>query len=385
MSLKKEFATAKSEALAIRDNAKAENRPLTADEKQEYAKRVSRCKEIKAEIETKKVSDAAVKALASKSFNKAEEAAKESKMEVKTNNAVKEAVNKFGRTGDKMEFALTSGSNSGVLMPKEIPAIGVVRTYANSVRRVLARLGLAPQINSSYTDNMEIPLFNDSANSATTNAEGVSNTNTDASVATKLTLNLIEYHSEPQFVTKKAASVSDHNITDAIVPAAINRIERKEDADWLTKLKTAAGVTYTTATTGAFVLADLIGFINSLGGTYAGVQKGMIVSQDAKTKMESFADSTGRTIFDVLVEFATFRGVPIEVSPNLSVVAAGNTIAVLVAFDGLSGTVVRDYNQNEIVRYENQVGYAGQVGFEALGWSAIDANPYAVSKLVVKA
>ena len=382
MDYKKEFNSLKSEAQAIKAKAKEENRPLTADEKAEYAKRFSRLTEIKTAHDEKKVSDDAVKAIANKAFNKAEAPAKEKNMEASKALEAVESVRKFAR-GEKIDFNLNSGTNSGVLMPKEIPGVSVTRALTNAVRRAFAALGVAPQINASYSDNMTIPIFNDVGNVANTGQEGVDGVVVaDAVTSTNFNLNLVEYHSKAQFISKKLANVGDFDITTGIVPAALSRIERQEESDWITALKTSAGVNTVAASATLIAFTDLTAFDESLVA-YAGVPQAILVSPALKLAMRNLKDSSNRPLLDFTNGVETFGGKPVIVSTYLGALTTGQVVGLVIALDGLNGVVIRDTTTNEIVKYENVPTYPGQIGFEALGWSACNGNPAAIGKLTM--
>lgn len=390
MDIRAEIATAQAEALAIVNKAKAEGRGLTAEETADKDKKFSRMKDLKATLETENelkgfsvpeavvteaVADAAVKAVVTSSFSR-EATQMDKAPELSEFDKARASVNHYGRTGEKKNFGISSTTDNGVLMPKQVPGISVVKVTTNAIRRGFAAVGIAPQITSAATDNFDIPIFNDSANFGTTNAEGLSCSPHDAAIASDFSMGLVEYHSEPQWITKKVLNAS-YNISDALVPAAQSRNERQEEIDWIAKLATAA-VGLTSSTTGKIIWQDVANFADVLGPAYEGMAKFVVCSQGFKSAIKLLADSNNRPILDnpfANVSTLGENGIPLVTSVNLPAVASGNIVAFIVAVDtSFSGAVIRDCPLSEVVRYLDVPCFLGQVGVEALDYSAFGFN-----------
>jgi HK97 family phage major capsid protein len=395
MDIRKEFETLKADALALVEKAKSEGRGLNDEEKSVKASKFSRMNEIRETLDSERelsalalpeaapiavspaVATDAVKAVASASTFSRDN----TNMEIKVmdrNEEKRNAVREYARTGQVKNFALTSGTNSGILMPKQV-GLSVTKVTTNAIRRGFAALGIAPQIDASYTDNLTMDVFNDSGNLGLTGAEGAAGTSLDANTATSFSLNLVEYHSQAQWLTKKLINNSDFDILASVVPAAQSRNERQEEVDWVALLS-AATIGVTSSSAGVFTWEDINLFIDSLGPAYEGLPKFIVMSQGMKSALKNMADANNRPILtpfngsDVLTQ----SGVPVVASVNFPAVAAGNVTAALVAVSSMDGAVIRDCTDSEILRYENYPGYPGQIGIEALEWSAFGYNPNAV-------
>jgi HK97 family phage major capsid protein len=374
MDIKEEFHTTQASALALIGKAKAEARALSAEEKAEVQNKFSRLKEI-AELlgeESKLASialaaDEGVKAVATQSFNQNKNNKESNKMEI---NKVLEGLKAFGRGQSYEQFALTSSGNSGVLMPKSVPGLVTIRQTSNAFRRGFVALG-QPFFQSSVTDNVTLPVLDDTSNVANNNQEGAtSGVNLDPTYSASLSLNLVEYHSKAQWVSKKVVNAEDFDITQYLIPLALNRIERQEEADWTAAViaigsgvvgKTAAGTT-------AVTLSELIDWDESFSAAYDDTSKFIMLSKGALAAIRKLADTTNKPFFGYENgSLKTLFGKPVIVNPALGAMTTGQTIAMQVSVDG---AIIRDSAANEIVRYENNPAYPGQVGFEAIGYSA---------------
>lgn len=373
MDIKEEFHTTQASALALISKAKTEARALSAEEKAEVQNKFSRLKEI-AELlgeESKLASlalatDEGVKAVATQSFNQSKN--KESnKMEI---NKVLEGLKAFGRGQSYEQFALTSAGNSGVLMPKSVPGLVRIRQTGNAFRRGFAALN-QPVFTSSATDNVTLPVLDDTSNVANNNQEGAtSGVNLDPTYSASLSLNLVEYHSKAAWVSKKVVNAQDFDVTEYLIPLCLNRIERQEEIDWTAAvIAIGSGVVGKTAASATVItLPELIDWDESFSAAYDDTSRFIMLSKGAALAIRKLADSTN-------VPFVEFNNgslkslfnKPVIINPSLGAMTTGQTIAMQVSVDG---SIIRDSAANEILRYESNPSYPGQVGFEAIGYSA---------------
>lgn len=368
MTIHEEFNKVQTEALAITDKAKAENRGMTEDEKKSVEEKFARLNQLKELIDTEKKLAAIeidevdeVKAEATKSFKKTEHT-----------DVVKDAANKvidelnyFAKTGDKSKFALTSSTGTGALMPKNIPGWYNTRSSKNAIREAFSVIG-KPVMVSDSTDDWKVPAMVDTI-SANSDQEGATTgASSDAGVQ-ELDLSLDEYHSKAQWLSKKVINAQGFDVVSFIGPEAKARIERAEDATWVDALESSATLGKATASPTAIVYNDLVDFDESLGAGYDQTSQFYIVSPTARTAIRKIADNNVRPIFSTEAGLDRLFGKPLFVSSNLATVASGNVVGLLVSAEG---AFLRDTTSNELVRYENDYNHPGQVGFEAIGYSA---------------
>lgn len=291
----------------------------------------------------------------------------------------------FGRgalrsEADYEKFALTSGGNSGVLMPKAAyPSLGI-RTVSNSFRKGFAALNVAT-LTTSVTDNMTLPVIDDSSNVANNDQEGAtSGVNLDPTYSASVVLDLKEYHSKAAWVSKKVASASDFDITQRMYPLLVNRIERQEQADWTAAViaKGAGIVGKTAAGTTAVTLPELIDFDESFSAAYDETTVFYMISKAAKAAIRKLADTTNVPFFGVENGLTTLFGKPVFVNTSLGAMTTGQTILMGISSDG---AVIRDATANEVVQYTNIPQYPGQIGYEAIGFSAFDCTASSVRTL----
>lgn len=390
MSIREEFNANQAAALAIVEKAKGESRGLTADERAEYDVKLSRCKAIKELVADEASVTAlslpendAVKAVVTESFSNVKTENKETnKMDTFTKETLEmvEGLKAFGRGQSYEKFALTSGGNSGILMPKLVPSLLRIRQTGNAFRQGFARLG-QPTFSTSVDGNVTLPVLDDSSNVANNNQEGAtSGVNLDATYSASVSLNLVEYHSKAQWVSKKVANAMDFDITQYVYPLALNRVERQEEIDWTAAvIAIGAGVVGKTAAgTTAVTLPELIDYDESFPAAYDGSGIFYMCSKAARTAIRKLADTTNKPFFGVENGLETLFGKPLIVNASLGAMTTGQTILMGVSVDG---SVIRDSANNEIVRYDNNPAYPAQVGFEAFGWSAFGNTTSSVRTL----
>lgn len=378
-----DFNKIKAEALSILEKAKAEGRGLTQEEKTSFEERFNRLNQQKELRNLEKQvasigevdSDQLITAITNSNFNKNPKG--DLKVENKNEMSVLDAIKQFARTG-KNDFALISSGNSGILMPKSVPGLSTIRTYSNAFRQGFAALGV-PTMLASSTENVSMPALNDSANVANNDQEGAtSGANADPAYSAEINLNLTEYHSKAIFLSKKVVSAVDFDFTQFIYPKLINRIERQEQIDWVAAIVAAGSgnVGKTTASTTAVTLSELIDWDESLAAS-GDVPSFYLLSPTLKTAIRKLADTTNVPFFGVENGLTTLFGKPVFVCSALGALTTGQTVGARVTID----SVIRDTTANEIVRYENIPQYPGQIGWEAISYSAFGFHSGSVKTL----
>lgn len=371
-----EFNKAKDSAKAIVEKAKAENRAMTAEEKQEYDRHFNRANEIKELLsEEKKIntleldkSDDITSAIF-QTYNRSL-----SKGNMSNDEAIKEAIKEFGRTGDLRKYStigLISSTNSGVLMPRSVPLFSPIRQPRNAIRRGFQHYGV-PTLLSSTTDNAKVPFLDDSSNVAANDNEGAAGTVKTPATA-EGNLDLVEYQSGGYWLSQKVVRAQEFDVTQFVVPALLSRNERAEEEDWIEAMIADTNIHMSLGATVTYEAA--VAFDESLNANYEGVGQFYVVSPDIKSKLRTLKDDDGRYFKTMDNALPTLFDKPVFTSSNLEAVSAGNIVALLVSTENV---FIRDTTANSLERYEGESGHPGMIGHELISWASFAYSVKAV-------
>lgn len=391
MNIREEFDARQAEALAIYEKAETEGRSITAEENKLITENFARCKEISEQIKggnsfkslSVSENDKAILNLVSSSPKK--EFKKMEKENIETSTL--EGLKHFGRgqlrsDADYQKFALTSGGNGGILMPRNIPGFLPLRQTGNAFRKGFAALGRSTFV-TSIMENVDLPVLDDTGLLANNDQEGATTgANQDTDHDTQIEMPLVEYHSRAQWVSQKVANAYDFDVSQYLIPLALNRIERRENQDWTAAVVAvgAGNVGVTAASATAVTLAELIRFDESFPAAYDETGIFIMCSKAARQAIRLLADTTTRPFFSIDNNIEKLFGKPLIVNPNLGAMTTGQTVLMAVSVDG---SIIRDCTHNEVVRYEKIPQHPAQVGYEAFGWSAFGFVNEATRRLVL--
>jgi HK97 family phage major capsid protein len=371
-TLREEFATLHGQCNAAIETAAKAGKPLAGDDKQEYDRRIARLDEIKALVDQHK--QLAAYAFSAGDVN--EPASPQGRQEFDANNrpdgkpvkldidAYKRAVNQFCRTGnwDRQLFAVTTGTQSGVMLPKEVLQPVEVRRLQNAIRKVLAYYNLTP-IQRTLAEQISLPVSDDTGNVGQQQAEGATNgTTADASFASSVTLNPVLYTSHQLWFSNTQVSAVDWDVFSYALPVLQKRVDKSQESAWTTTLM-GGTVGKTTASGTAITYPELLAWEASLPAAYRD-DGAFILSDSLYQLIRGLTDNNGSPIMDVdptNVFQQRIHGKPFAISDYFQTVASGHKSGAFVSAEALK---VMDVMNARIARYTLVPSNPDQTGFE---------------------
>ncbi|MBV8780147.1 MAG: phage major capsid protein, partial [Phycisphaerae bacterium] len=256
----------------------------------------------------------------------------------------------------------TSGTQSGVYLPKEVAAPVDVRRLPNAIRQAIEFYNYVP-ITRTLTEAISIPIQDDTGNTGQAQSQSAtSGTAVDPSLTGSVTLNPTLYSSKQQWLSNTTVNAVDFDLFAYMLPMLQRRLEKAQESAWVTSLKGATS-TVTTASPTAITYAQIISLEHSLGAAYR-PDSCFILSDSAYQQIRSLVDSNNRPIMDLdpTNQFqARIHGKPVFVSDYMDNVAATN---VPIAYASAGAFLVFDAGLKRIARYILQPAYPDQTGFE---------------------
>jgi HK97 family phage major capsid protein len=278
----------------------------------------------------------------------------------------KRAVNHYARTGDQSQvqrFTITSATQSGVYIPKEVIEPVTVRRLPNAIRAVLANFGALP-ITRDLTESISIPVNDDTANNGQQQAEGAtSGTAADPDPSGSMTLNPTLYTSKQQWLSNTTVGAVDFDLFSYMMPMLVRRLDKVQESDWISTIKSNATVGKTAAATNALTYADWLSFEHSLPAAYR-TDAAFMLSDAAYQAVRGMVDDNKRPICDLdpTNEFqARVHGKPIIISDFFDGVTAGGVVGCFASAEALK---VFDAGPKRVARYVLQPSRPDQTGFE---------------------
>lgn len=379
-ALREEFSTLHTEATGIIEKAAEDNRELSDDEKAENEKRFSRMRVIKATVDDDAKFAGLVLAGAAEGtvtkprdpegrqeFDNADPerqqfAKREGEADADFLKRHRKLVNDFIRSGTipaKLQFTLTTGSGTGVLLPTSVGKPVVIKAIRNTVRAAILARGLMA-IETDGMESMSVPVFDDTANTADAIAQdNTSENNKDPNVS-GLTLGADLYDSGTVWASNTLLNSLTFDLLGYLEPMLDARIQAAELAAWMTSL--AAGtVGVTTASTTGVTYGELLDWQHSipLARRTDGV---FFVSDGLFRALRGLVDGNGHPIFqESLRDDAPDRllGWPVFPTTGLATPAAGAVSGVAASAEAL---VIRDVRNRRIARYQNIPTHPDQFG-----------------------
>jgi HK97 family phage major capsid protein len=381
--LREEFSRLHGEAKTLIDGAIAGGRELTADEKTANENRFKRLKTIKDTLDEQlrfanlAIADAPTNGgggvtrgrepQGRDEFDRSDPdrqqfAQREGETDAGFLQRHRKLVNDFIRTGAipaKLQFTLTTGSGSGVLLPTSVGKPVVIKAIRNTVRAALMARGLKV-IETDGMEAMSVPVFDDTANTADAIAENsTSENNKDPSVG-GLDLGATLYDSGTVWASNTLLNSQTFDLLAYLEPMLDARIEAAELAAWMVLLA-AATVGKTTSTTTGVTYGELLDWQHSipLARRADGV---FFVSDGLFRTLRGMVDDNDRPIYqESLRDDAPDRllGWPLFPTTGLAAPAAGAVSGVAASAEAL---VVRDVKNRRIARYQNIPTHPDQFG-----------------------
>jgi len=370
--LREEFAKLHTDANAVLETAAKEKRDVTAEEKAANTARFARMDAIQAQVDEAKrlatysVMNGEAQLPTQPAGAAAAQAERTGKFEFSAD-SYKAAVNLFARTGSTSQieqFAITSGTQSGVYLPKDVEAPVQVRRLPNAIRAVLAQYGVTP-ITRTLTESISLPVQDDSAVvGQAQNEAATSGTAADPSHTGSLTLNPTLYSSKQQWLSNTTVGAVDFDLFSYMLPMLYKRLDKIQESTWITNLMTNGTTGTTTASKSTFTYAEWMAFEASLPAAYSN-DSAFIMSQSSYQIVRSLVDNNKRPIFDLdpTNQFMSrIHGRPVIISDYVQTMGtAANCVAAYVSAGAL---MVFDAGMKRVARYILQPAYPDQTGFE---------------------
>lgn len=392
---REEFDALKTEAAELLKKAKTEKRDLTDEERADNEKRFSRMNELKrlnddeqklAELEAVKFADAVnpevrddvVTDPSRQAFSN--KPAAQTRITVSEDRAAKDryakhvaAVEHYIRTGEirREEFAITTSTGSGVLVPKDVTPPTFIRRIFNPIYLALAAYGLQPMLTQG-TETVSVPLFDDSAIDGVITSEGSTNETTspgDPSAANGdagnpgIQLGAKLFDSGIVWNSNTQLSAITYDLLGFLEPMLNKRIDHKQAVAWFAQIMSESNVGATTSSPTGVTYDDVNNFFYSL--PYAYRSDGCFFGSDGfYQSLSDLKDSLGRPIYRTSMrdgEPNTLFGKPAFTTDALQSVAAGHITAVFASAEALK---VRIVENKRLVRYVNIPTHPDQVGLQ---------------------
>ena len=370
--LREEFNRVKAEALEIVNKAKAENRDLSAEEKEANDKRFSRLDQIKRQLDEEarfaalKVAELPQEVIDAARGNPAEPKAKQEFEQGHgrvTGDVHRNKVNNYIRTGQVPHelFTITAGAG-GVTLPAGPPV--VIKRNPNPFKAALQAFGLEVL---TVPGVVNIPIFDDSANIADVIPQNSTSENVKEAALTNLVPGDVLYDSGTQWHAITLLNSTDYDLLAYFRPMMDARIEERQVADWTATITTGAGAAatgVTTASTTGVTFGELVALKYSIPANRQN-DGFFIVSRGLMQAVESMVDANGRPLYrESLSADAPDRllGWPVFVSDALAAPGAGAVSAIAASARSL---VLREVGPRRMVTYRDYPLRPDQIGLRA--------------------
>jgi HK97 family phage major capsid protein len=371
-TLREEFAQIHADAGKVLTLAATEKRELTPEEKTANTARFARMDTIKTQVDdAKRLAQFAVlngdADLPADPKGRQEFEAERTGVPVTFDAAkYKAGLNFWGRSGDAsklMNFAITSGSQSGAYIPTEVlPPVNVNR-LPNAIRQVLAKFNM-PAITRTLTESISIPVQDDTGNMGQAQSESAtSGTSVDPTLTGSLKLEPTLYSSKQQWLSNTTVNAVDFDLFSYMLPMLYRRLDKVQESAWITDIIDNATAAPTPSGTNSIGYGDILKFEHSLPAAYRS-DAAFIVSDSAYQQIRGLVDNNNRPIFDLDPTNSfqgTLHGKPVIVSDYMEAIGAGNTVAT---FCSASALFVFDAGLKRLARYILQPSFPDQTGFE---------------------
>lgn len=385
--IREEFNTLKTEATAVIEKAKTENRDLTSEEREGNDKRFARLDAIQHIVSDEhKLASANIEQFSSEVKSAIKSQTGESRKEAGHDReemgrkAHVKAVEDYIRYGqlpaNREEFIITTATGGGVLLPKSVTKPVVIKRQFNMVLAALQAYGYTP-IYTSDTATISVPVFDDTANVGSQIAEDLTTENPIDPATAALTLGAKLYDSGAVWFSNTQLAALSYDLLGYVQPVLDKRIDVKMNSDWFTKMVNNASVGKTGATTTGVTYVELVSLYHSLPVPYR-ADAVFFVSDGFIQGIENMQDTLGRPIYrQSIADDApdTLLGKPVFVTEGLTAPGSGVVSAVIASAECLKVRIVTD---KRLTRYANLPAKRDQVGLEEFVNADFDFVPSGV-------
>ena len=285
-ALREEFGRVQTEAQALISLASKENRALTAEEKEANDKRWNRLEVIRGQFEEDKrfATLTLAGAEGGGTIIKTQDApgkdeffADEGRVQFAATGqdgtfnmaAYKAAMGKFVRTGETRQlYVVTTGTQSGAYLPKQVLQPVNIRRLQNCWRGVLAATGYQP-IEVPSPSAFSLPVADDTAVSGQTVSESVtSGTEADPDNTGAISFSPVNFGSKQVWYSNTMVLAQSFDVTSFTLPIVQKRIDKIQESTWTTNVMTNGTVGLTLAATTAMTYNELLNWEHSLLPAY---------------------------------------------------------------------------------------------------------------------
>ena len=374
-TLREEFGTAQKEAQDVITAAAVAKRDLSAEEKSANDLRFNRMDQIKKQFDESErfaaLSLKELKAVLPKEpegkteFQKTESRNEFSKADGAFDlDKYRAAINTFARTGETRQlYTITTGTQSGAYLPKDVLQPVTIRRLRNSFRAILDAFGLNP-IETDSLAAFSLPVADDTANlGQAQNESATTGTELDPSNANSINISPTVYSSKQFWYSNTMVMAQGFDIVGFTLPQAQRRIDKIQEQAWTNILTAGASVGYALPSPIAITYADVLNWEHSLAPAYR-ADAGYIVSDSLYRGMRGIVDTQNRPIFDQNPNDkfqATLHGKPIVINDYFGTLAANHFIGTFISSDAIK---IVDVQNARLARYAMYPAKPDQIGFE---------------------
>lgn len=294
----------------------------------------------------------------------------------------RDAINNYIRTGEivrSRQFVLTTGTGTGALLPTRVGPPITLRRQLNPYRAAIMSRALEI-IRTPGMEAMNVPVFDDTANTADIIAENNTSENNKDPAATALVLTPVLYDSGTVWASNMLLQSIGFDLLGYLEPMLDMRIWRRELTAWTTTLLATVVIGKTTAGVNTVTYDELLDWQHSVPveNRIDGV---FMVSDGLFRAVRGLKDSTGQPIYQSSLRDDapdTLLGWPIFVTDALATPATGVISGIAASASSL---FIREAGQRHIVRYANIPTHPDQFGIREFAYGAFAFNSPGVRAL----
>lgn len=279
-------------------------------------------------------------------------------------NAYKKALNTFAQTGQmRQEFTVTSTTQSGAFLPKEVLNPITVKRLQNAWRGVLDATGFKP-IELSRMETISLPVADDTANVGQAQSESATaGTTQDADNTKSLTIAPTLYGSKQMFFSNTMILAQSFDVMAFVLPILQKRVDKVQESTWTTAIMATGTVGKTTASPTVITYAELMAWEHSLAAAYR-TDACFVLSDTLYQALRGLVDSNNRPVMDLdptNVFAAKIHNRPVLISDYFQTLAANHIMGAFVSGSALQ---IVDILNTRMARYAGLPQFPDQVGFE---------------------
>jgi len=377
-ALREEFAKTHTEGQALISTASKEGRELTALEQEANEKRFARCDLIRklineAERFAKLSLDNGTAITAKEPAERAEFDASEGRQffagaDGKFNlEGYRTALLQYVQTGrgPSQLFTLTTGTQSGAFLPKQVLQPVTVRRLQNCFRAVLAAYNQVP-MELDVVSNFSLPVEDDTANVGQSLSESAtSGTVLDPTETGAISISPTLWDSKARWFSNTVVKAQGFDILGYALPMLLQRIEKAQEVSWNTAIVTNGTVGKTLASPTAITYAELLDWEHSLAPAYRN-DYAYAVSDSLYRALRGLVDSQSRPILDqdpTNVFAGKIHGHPVIINEQAQTLAANHVCGALISAGAIK---IVDIMDARLLLYTNYSERPDQTGLQVM-------------------